>query len=66
MTKFESCRWIEYGLEFSNDRLRACCYGENEGGGRPQLTSRNDYRGELLNYPEIFKAKKLPRFPRNP
>lgn len=61
MNSFVSCEKLEYGLEFLSNTLRVCCEGENTGGGRPYLISRNDYYGELLDWEEIFRKKWLMR-----
>ena len=54
--KYLSCRYIEHGMDFEHTRLETCCFTCHSGGG--QITLKNDYAGEQINWQELFDKKR--------
>lgn len=44
-------------MDFEHTRLETCCFTCHSGGGR--LTLKNEYAGELINWEELFKKKRI-------
>lgn len=58
--KYLSCKWLEHGIIFDHaNYLRVCCAQSHEGQGRYILKEK--YKGELINWDDIFTQKRLQR-----
>ncbi len=53
---FESCEWLEYGLDFQATVIQSCCFAV-VGGKHCPVLSRENYRGQLLDFEKMFRAK---------
>ena len=54
--KYLSCRYIEHGMDFEHTRLETCCFTCHSGGG--QITLKNVYAGEPIDWQELFDKKR--------
>ena len=59
MTVYESCEWIENGMDFDvgsrGSNILMCCYISCPGGGNIFL--KRDYKGEDIDWDEFWKLK---------
>ncbi len=53
---FNSCNWINHGLNFEPHHIEMCCLRCHIGGGN--LIIKPGFNGELLNWDEVFELKK--------
>ncbi len=54
--RYKSCNWIAHGLNFEPGHIEMCCLRCHVGGGN--LIVKHDYKGEPLDWDELFDLKK--------
>lgn len=56
--KYESCQWINGGIEFRTDCIRTCCFGYLQGQSNEKYTVLIDnYKGGTIDWASFFEKK---------
>ncbi len=57
--KYISCIHLEHGITFFSNSVQICCISSHPGGGN--IVQINNYKGELINWDELFKSRRVIR-----
>lgn len=57
--KYISCIHLEHGITFFSNSVQICCISSHPGGGN--IIQINNYKGELINWDELLKNRKIMR-----